>query len=147
MHAAPMTLASSGNRGEHAMAGTETPFTYYRRLGKVKRFVEEPLSEDLSVDRMAGIAGLEKKYFSAFFHQKVGITFTEWFRQFRVAKAIEIMKTRNESIINIAFEVGFGDLRTFERAFKKYTNLTAREFKRSILPERRTPEPYRSLTT
>ncbi len=122
-------------------------FEYYARLTRVKKYVEQNYAEVISLEKAAEIAATEKTYFSTFFREKVGITFTEWLRQFRVAKAIEIMKTRNESIINIAFEVGFQDLRTFERAFKKYTNLTAREFKRSILPERRTPEPNRSLTT
>ena len=116
-------------------------FEYYARLRRVKKHVEQYYTEEISLENAAQIAATEKTYFSTFFREKVGITFTEWLRQFRVAKAIEIIKTRKESIITIAFEVGFEDLRTFERAFKKYTNLTAREFKRSILPERRTPEP------
>ena len=116
-------------------------FEYYARLTRVKKHVEQNYAEVISLEKAAEIAATEKTYFSTFFREKVGITFTEWLRQFRVTKAIEIIKTRNESICDIAFEVGFQDLRTFERAFKKYTNLTAREFKQSILPEHRTPEP------
>ncbi len=116
-------------------------FQYYSRLRRVKKHVDEYYSEEISLEKAAQIAATEKTYFSTFFRKKVGITFTDWLRQLRVAKAIEIMKTRNQSICDIAFEVGFGDLRTFERAFKRYTNLTAREFKKSILPEHRTSEP------
>jgi len=112
-------------------------FQYYSRLKRVKEHVDEYYSEEISLEIAARIAATEKTYFSTFFHKKVGITFTDWLRQIRVAKAIEILKTRNQSICDIAFEVGFGDLRSFERAFKRYTNLTAREFKQSILPERR----------
>ncbi len=119
----------------------EHAFQYYSRLTRVKKHVEQYYTEEISLENAAQIAAPEKTYFSKFFREKVGITFTLWLRQFRVEKAIEIIKTRKESIINIAFEVGFQDLRTFERAFKKHTNLTAGEFKRSILPERRTPEP------
>jgi len=116
-------------------------FQYYSRLRRVKKHVDQYYSEEISLEKAAQIAATEKTYFSTFFRKKVGITFTDWLRQLRVAKAIEIMETRNQSICDIAFEVGFGDLRTFERAFKRYTNLTAREFKKSILPERRTSEP------
>jgi len=116
-------------------------FQYYSRLQRVKEHVDEYYSEEISLEKAAGIAATEKTYFSTFFRQKVGITFTDWLRRLRVAKAIEILKTRNQSICDIAFEVGFGDLRSFERAFKRYTNLTAREFKKSILPERRNLEP------
>ena len=115
-------------------------FEYYSRLQRVKEHVDEYYSEEISLEKAAQIAATERTYFSTFFRKKVGITFTDWLRQFRVAKAIEIMKTRNQSIIDIALEVGFGDLRSFERAFKRYTNLTAREFKQSILPERRNLE-------
>ncbi len=116
-------------------------FQYYSRLKRVKEHVDEYFSEEISLEKAAHIAATEKTYFSTFFRQKVGITFTDWLRQLRVAKAIEIIKTRNQSICDIAFEVGFGDLRSFERAFKRYTHMTAREFKQSILPERRNLEP------
>ncbi len=110
-------------------------FQYYSRLQRVKEHVDEYYSEAISLEKAAQIAATEKTYFSTFFRKKVGITFTDWLRRLRVAKAIEILKTRDESICDIAFEVGFGDLRSFERAFKRYTNMTAREFKKSVLPE------------
>ncbi len=116
-------------------------FQYYSRLQRVKEHVDKCFSEEISLEKAASIAATEKTYFSTFFRKKVGITFTDWLRRLRVAKAMEIMRTRNQSICDIAFEVGFGDLRSFERAFKRYTNLTAREFKQSILPERRSLEP------
>ncbi len=116
-------------------------FQYYARLQRVKEHVDEFYSEEISLEKAASIAATEKTYFSTCFRKKVGITFTDWLRRLRVAKAMEIMRTRNQSICDIAFEVGFGDLRSFERAFKRYTNLTAREFKQSILPERRSLKP------
>jgi len=116
-------------------------FRYYSRLKRVKEHVDQNYSEEISLAKAARIAATERTYFSTFFRKKVGIPFTEWLRRLRVAKAIEILETRNQSICDIAFEVGFGDLRSFERAFKRYTNCTAREFKQSILPERRNLEP------
>ncbi len=110
-------------------------FQYYSRLQRVKEHVDEYYSEAISLEKAAQIAATERTYFSTFFRKKVGITFTDWLRQLRVAKAIEIIKTRNQSICDTAFEVGFGDLRSFERAFKRYTHMTAREFKKSVLPE------------
>ena len=125
----------------HVNQVNSSAFDYYSRLRRVKDHVDQNYSEEISLEKAAQIAATEKTYFSTFFRKKVGITFTDWLRQLRVAKAIEIMKIRNQSICDIAFEVGFGDLRTFERAFKRYTNLTAREFKKSVLPERRTSKP------
>jgi AraC-like DNA-binding protein len=81
------------------------------------------------------VGALESSYFYTYFRAKVGITFTEWLRQVRVKKAMELIKASDFSITEVAYEVGFGDLRTFERAFKKHTLMTPIEFKKSARPE------------
>jgi two-component system response regulator YesN len=100
----------------------------------VKQYVEENYAEALSLQFVAEVAGMEPTYFSAFFHQKVGITYSSWLRRLRVAKAIELMRTTNESITRIAYSVGFGDVRTFERSFKLLTRVTPLTFKLSVRP-------------
>ncbi len=110
-------------------------FDYYPRLNRLREYVEQSYSEPISLGKAAGIAALEKSYFSSYFHAKVGITFTEWLRQVRIEKAMELMKASDSSITEVAYEVGFGDLRTFERAFKKHTLMTPSEFKKSVRPE------------
>ena len=82
----------------------------------------------------ARIAGLEVKYFSKFFHEKVGVCFREWLNHVRVARAMEMMRAHNHRITDVAFAVGFQDLRTFERSFKKSTARTPRSFKSSVRP-------------
>ena len=48
---------------------------------------------------------------------------------------MNLMKASDLSITEVTYEVGFGDLRTFERAFKRYTRRTPRELKKSVAPE------------
>lgn len=107
-------------------------FRYHLRLGKVQEFVLKNYSEQMSLSKVARIAALEKSYFSSFFHKKVGVTYNNWLQSLRIAKAIEMMRARNDSVTEICFAVGFGDLRTFERAFKKWTGVTPREYKRTL---------------
>ncbi len=107
-------------------------FDYYPRLNRLRQYVEQSYSEPLPLGKAASIAALERSYFSSYCHAKVGITFTEWLHQVRIEKAIELMKARDVSITDIAYEVGFADLRTFERAFKQNTRMTPREFKKSV---------------
>ncbi len=110
-------------------------FDYYPRLNRLRQYVEQSYSEPLPLGKAASIAALESSYFSTYFRAKVGITFTEWLRLVRIEKAIELMKARDVSITDIAYEVGFADLRTFERAFKQHTRMTPMEFKKSARPE------------
>ncbi len=109
-------------------------FDHYPRLKRLRQYVEESYSEPIPLEKAAGIAALDSSYFSSYFRAKVGITFTDWLRQVRVKKAMELMKLRDFAITEVAYEVGFGDLRTFERAFKQHTLTTPREFKKSVAP-------------
>jgi transcriptional regulator GlxA family with amidase domain len=109
-------------------------FDDHPRLKRLCKYVEQNCSEHIPLERAAGIAALEKSYFSSYFRAKVGITFTDWLRHVRVKKAMELLKAKDFSITEVAYEVGFRDLRTFERAFKKYALTTPREFKKSVLP-------------
>ncbi len=110
-------------------------FDYYPRLNRLHQYVEQTYSEPISLKKAASVAALESSYFSSYFRAKVGITFTDWLRQVRIKKAMELMKAKDFSITEVAYEVGFGDLRTFERAFKQYTRRTPREFKKTVAPE------------
>jgi AraC family transcriptional regulator len=109
-------------------------FRYYARLRNVHEYIASNLSQDVSLSEAAAVAGMEKKYFSTFFHKKVGICFRYWLMSVRVEEARRLMRLRDFSITEIAFMIGFRDLRTFERAFKRCTGLTPREFKRLVEP-------------
>ena len=51
------------------------------------------------------------------------------------------VKQSAHTITDIAFAVGFQDLRTFERSFKKSTARTPRSFKASVRPSREHGDP------
>ena len=110
----------------------EWAFEYYAPLRRVKQYVRDNSAENISLEQVAQIAGMERKYFSTFFHKKVGICFRYWLMGVRIGNAISLMEHENQSITQIAFETGFMDLRTFERAFKRCTGFTPREFKNRI---------------
>ncbi|GEM_PF-1820339 len=115
----------------------ERVFDYYPALRRVKEYVEKNCSESVTLSAAAKVAAMEPSYFSTFFHAKVGIPFSDWLRRIRIAKAIELMQEQDHSICDVAFAVGFNDLRTFGRAFKRYTNLTPMSFKKACRPENR----------
>jgi len=109
-------------------------FSYNPRLNKVKHFVDTHFSEPVSLGLAAGVAGLERTYFSKFFREKTGIRFRDWLRAVRVNRAMEIMTTHDLSVTEIAFTVGFQDLRTFERAVERHTGLCPKAVKNRLRP-------------
>ena len=113
---------------------TEDAFSYYVRLGRLRRFVEIHYADPISLALAAEVATMEPRYFSKFFHDKTGVCFKDWLASVRVGRAKEMMASSNYTITQTAFSVGFGDLRTFERNFKKHAGMTPREFKETVRP-------------
>jgi transcriptional regulator GlxA family with amidase domain len=130
-----LLLEDSARNKEIALQPMNTEvFHYYNRLEKVRLFVEENYSEEISLQKAANVACMERTSFSRFFGSKVGISFTQWLRRIRIAKAKELMRKNNLSIMEITYAVGFSNLRTFERVFKQLTDLTPSQFKKSVRP-------------
>lgn len=110
-------------------------FEYYRPLMRIKKFIDINYGEEISLNQAARVAAMERCYFSTFFRRKVGINFRDWLRLIRIQKAMAMFAQEDYSISEVAFAVGFADLSTFERAFKKVTKLTPREYKRQVCAE------------
>jgi len=62
------------------------------------------------------------------------MNFTDWLHQVRINNAILLMKTSELPITRIAHEVGFVEMTSFEKAFKKHKLMTPEEFKNSPRP-------------
>lgn len=105
------------------------------RISRVIGFVNKHYSDPISLESAARIAGLERTYFSKFFRRQIGIGYQRWLQKYRVRRAIDLMRHRKLSITAIAFAVGFSDLRTFERAFRKVTGACPRDIRRSLTNE------------
>ena len=119
---------------ENLQQADAAAFVYYPRLKKVKAYIDEHFEDRISLANAAEVAGLEEKYFSTYFRKKTGVCFTDWIAYDRVKRAADMISAQDHSITSIAFTVGFQELRTFERAFKKYTGMTAQAFKRLAQP-------------
>ena len=104
-------------------------------LERLRQYVDERYAEHISLSDAAQISGLQMSSFCSFFRTAVGINFTDWLRQVRISKAIELMKTSDLSITEIAHEVGYAKMITFEREFKNCTLATLKEFKKSLRPD------------
>ena len=108
----------------------EQAFNYYRRLRRVNRYCSQHFGENIAVQFVADLAALERTYFSSYFHDKVGVCFNCWLSFLRVTEAKRLLHTSDCLISNVAIDVGFKNLTSFERAFKRCTGQTPSEFKR-----------------
>lgn len=102
------------------------------RLQRLLRHVKANLSRPVSLTDAAHLVGLEKTYFSRFFRVTVGCTYSDWSRGLRVEKAKLLLRRRGPTIFSVAISVGYSDITTFERAFKKETGFSPRAYRNSV---------------
>jgi AraC-like DNA-binding protein len=112
--------------------GDQFAFFFCPRLARVKRHVDEHYAQSISLAEAAHIAALERTYFCRYFHSKVGVCFADWITRVRINRALLMLMSHDHGITDLAFAVGFKDLRTFERAFKKFAGVTPRECKHTV---------------
>ena len=110
----------------------EAVFFFCPRLAKIKKHFEDHFDEPFTLAQAAEIAALEKTYFSKVFKEKVGVSFVDWLARERVKRALLMLTDHDHRITDLAFAVGFADLRTFERAFKKCVGITPRQCKNVV---------------
>jgi AraC-like DNA-binding protein len=111
------------------MAARNEIMKQHHYLERVRRFVEGRLGQRMTLERVAGVAGLEETYFSAYFHTTVGLTYSQWLSGLRVIAAVDQMQGQRASMETAARKAGFGHLRTLQRSFKRRLGLPPRAYK------------------
>jgi AraC family transcriptional regulator len=78
-----------------------------RKLRQVLSYIESNLSQDISLQDVASVAGLSVSHFKGLFRQSVGVPVHQYLVRRRVERATSLLKDSDLSISQIALEAGF----------------------------------------
>ena len=82
-------------------------------------YILQNYSKNITVENVARFVGFERKYFSRIFTEKTGISPIRYIINTRMNAAAELLKNTDLSVSEIAYSVGYNDLPTFSKAFKR----------------------------
>jgi len=91
-------------------------------------YVNENYNKKINMQDLVDSLGMSSTYLNQKFKQETTYTFNDYVNRFRINKAINLMKTGQGKIYNIAADVGFKDYRYFINVFKKYANCLPSDF-------------------
>lgn len=98
-------------------------------LRSIITYVQEHITESITVDALAKNLCLSPNHLSSKFRQESGMTFSQFVNQQKVKKAKEYLKNTDRSILEISTFLGFSSQGYFQNVFKKVTGMTPREFR------------------
>ncbi len=93
------------------------------------KYLKESYREDLNIRKVADFLKISESYLSRLFKMETGYTFVEYLTNYRIKKAIELLREKSEKIYEVAALVGYSDSRYFSALFRKYVGVTPSEFK------------------
>ncbi len=109
------------------------PFSYFERLARVRRYVDEHFVERLDSHSVAAVAAMSPTGFSRYFRQHVGTPFVVWLAHRRVERACVLLEDHNDAVGQVGFTVGFHSERTFRRAFHEHMGCSPSEYRKRWL--------------
>ncbi len=94
-------------------------------------YIEEHSADDLTLEEIAGVQNLNPSYFCRLFKKASGSGFVDYLNFVRICKSEKLLAKSNDSILDVAYEVGFSSVSYFNRIFKRYKNCTPTEYRRA----------------
>lgn len=93
-------------------------------IGNSIQYIEEHITEDLTVDKIASSQNISSFYFQKGFAMLCGYTVAEYIRNRRLALAGNDLAVTDEKVIDIALKYGYDSPDSFTKAFTRFHGVT-----------------------
>ncbi len=97
------------------------------------QYIHENYSQELSVGKLADHVSLNEDYFSRSFLSIIGIRPVVYINQIRIEKAQHLLLFSNQSLEQIAENVGYGNRSYFSKTFKVMTGKTIGQYRKQAI--------------
>ena len=110
---------------------------YFFRVQRAIDYIDNNLTEEISPEGVAQVAGFSLFHFHRIFLAVAGDSITEYIRKRRLTEAAQTLSDSDKRIIDIAFEYQYQSQEAFTRAFKKMFGTTPGRYR-----EKQVRSPY-----
>ncbi len=99
-------------------------------LKQILDYIQAHLSQDIKIADLAKVAGMSPYYFICLFKQSMNITPHQYIIQQRIEQAKQLLKNRNLTIVETAFQCGFTSQSHLTNVFRKLTGTTPKAYRK-----------------
>ncbi|SEM59818.1 AraC family transcriptional regulator [Paenibacillus sp. OV219] len=99
-------------------------------MDSIVNYVELHYYQPFTLQQLSQLCGMSVSSFTAKFKDATGLSLVDYKHTVQVRHAANLLQTTDKKVLDIALEVGFGDISFFNRMFRKHTGVTPREYRR-----------------
>lgn len=114
-------------------AKTKTSMEAHTYICQAISYIQQHYREELSVPQIADVVGLNPVYLSRLFKLDTGKTLSEYLNCYRTECSLALLTDTADTIQSISQKVGYSDVRSYIRFFKKYYDVTPSEYRRGAV--------------
>ena len=103
-----------------------------RPIHGITRYLQEHLTEEISLSVLAEEFHLNPQYISQLFKTEIGVGFLAYLTNIRMERAKKLLLTTNLSIAEVSEQSGYADYRVFTKVFKKSEGITPSQYRRDF---------------
>jgi AraC family transcriptional regulator len=100
---------------------------------RVREFIEAHLAEEVALAALAGLVDLSLFHFARAFTRSFGMPPHRYHMARRIDRARSLLQNPALSATEIGIQMGFREMSSFTRAFRRFTGLTPTEYRRHRL--------------
>ncbi len=101
-------------------------------VDRIKEYIDNNLSKDISLNDLADHVNLTPAYVSKIFKETLGKNYIDYLNGSRIDRAKQLLKDTRMTVKEIGFKVGFNNVQTFFRTFKRYEGITPGQFRENL---------------
>lgn len=101
------------------------------KIEHVKEFARRNYHKKVGLEHAAKAVGLSPKYLSRIFRQETGKGFSDYKSEVKIEKAKEWLSTTGYNVNQISDKLGYQNVESFIKTFKKYTGATPSEYRKN----------------
>jgi len=105
-----------------------TKIELYNRILKAKEFINDNWDKNISLALLARIVCMSPYHFHRTFSSIFGITASQYHKHIRLEKAKELIQDNKYNISQISHIVGYDNIHSFSKSFKKHFGLPPSHF-------------------
>ncbi|MDO4454274.1 MAG: AraC family transcriptional regulator [Eubacteriales bacterium] len=102
-------------------------------IEKIKQYIEEHLSQEITRKEIAEFAGFNQEYLSTLFKKETGDTLSEYIQKKRLSVAKKLLRKTNLPISLISQECGYETLSYFSNVFRQRVGVSPREYRKQCV--------------